>query len=49
MRFAFDEDQETFRQELCEFLTRELTPEVAAAHHDPSQFGGYTSWPSGSG
>ena len=42
MRFAFDEDQETFRQELCGFLTRELTPEVAAAHHDPSQFGGYT-------
>ena len=41
MRFTFTEEQEDFRQDLCDFLTRELTPEVSAENHDPGEFSGY--------
>jgi alkylation response protein AidB-like acyl-CoA dehydrogenase len=43
MRFTFTDEQEAFRQELCQFLSRELTPEVVAQHRDSREANGY-SW-----
>jgi 3-oxocholest-4-en-26-oyl-CoA dehydrogenase alpha subunit len=38
----FTDEHHAFRQELCDFLTTELTPEVRAAHHDEDEFKGWT-------
>jgi alkylation response protein AidB-like acyl-CoA dehydrogenase len=41
MRFAFTEEQQTFRRDVCQFLSQTLTPEVIAAHYDPNEARGY--------
>lgn len=41
MQFTFTDQQQTFRDEVCAFLRRELTPEVVDQHHDPREAGGY--------
>ena len=41
MRFEFTEEQQRFREELCQFLRAELTPEVCTENLDPSEYSGY--------
>lgn len=43
MEFEFSQEQQGFREELCQFLRDELTPEVRREHSDPSESLGY-SW-----
>ena len=43
MRFTFTDEQEAFRQEVCQYLTEELTSQVLARNHDPREQTGY-SW-----
>lgn len=43
MRFALTDDQRIFRQAVCQFMTRELTPEVVARHYDANEARNY-SW-----
>ena len=42
MRFEFDEEQQSFKKEVCRFLTDELTPERIRAHADSSELSGYS-------
>ena len=41
MEFRLTEEQESLRRDVCQFLQKELTPEVRRAHHDPLEHGGY--------
>jgi hypothetical protein len=41
MRFTLTDEQEAFRQDICQFLRQELSPEVVARHRDPREANGY--------
>ncbi len=41
MHFALTDDQLTFRREVCQFLGRELAPELTAPYRDPLEARGY--------
>ena len=42
MRFTFTEEQEAFRQRVCQFLTKEMAPSAVASHRDAREGNGYT-------
>ena len=44
MEFRFTEDQKSFRRDVCQFLQKELTPEVRQVHQDLSESSGL-AWP----
>lgn len=41
MRFTLTDEQRAFRQDVCDFLSRELAPDTVAAHLDPNEARGY--------
>ena len=43
MDFEFNDEQLAFRNEVCEFLRSELTPEVCRLHRDPTEQGGWSA------
>ncbi len=41
MRFDLTDDQRTFREEVCQFMSRELAPEITAPYRDHNEARGY--------
>ena len=42
MRFNFTDEEEAFRQKVCQFLVREMSPKSVDPHRDPREGNGYS-------